>query len=262
MTFAADTPHHDLVATLVGAARVVSLVGAGGKKTTLYALARALPGRVALSSSSHMAAYDRRVVDEIVSLRAGQPWASTPCQGRVVAFGGESEAGQRIRGLNFAQIEQLVADTSFDHVLLKADGARARWIKAPADYEPVIAPCTDRVLYFVSAQVISAPLDERIAHRVEHLAEVCGAAPGAVLTTSHLARLLASEAGALQGVAQAELLPVINMVDTPSLATQARAVACAALAQTTRFDRVVLANMNAARVVAVVTRGDCEGRET
>jgi len=262
VTRIAHITHHDLVATLVGDARVVSLVGAGGKKTTLYALARALSGRVALTSSSHMAAYDRRVVEEIVSVRDGGAYLPSPSHGRVVAFGGEAESVERIRGLNIAQIEQLVADASFQTILIKADGARARWIKAPAAYEPVVPPCSDRVLHFVSAQVIGAPLDERIAHRVERLCLVCGARPGAPLTVEHLAMLLSSEAGALQGIGQAELLPVINMVDDDMLAMRARAVAHAALARTRRFDRVVLANMNAARVVDVITRAEGEERKS
>lgn len=252
-------PRYDLAATLVGNARVVSLVGAGGKKTTLYALARALPGRVALSSSSHMAAYDASVVDEVVTIPAGT--ASLPAsRGRIVAFGGAAETPQRIHGLSLAQIERLVAEHCFDHVLLKADGARGRWIKAPAAYEPVVPTCTDRVLYLLSAQVIGVPLDERIAHRVAQLAALCGATPGAPLTVDHLATLLASEAGALQGIGRSTLLPVINMVDNEMLAVAAREVAYRALARTTRFDRVVLANMKDARVVEVITRDDPSGK--
>lgn len=251
---------YDLTASLIGEARVISLVGAGGKKTTLYALARALRGRVALASSSHMAAYDTTVVNEVVTLRVGGLSLPVPTSGRIVAFGGEAESAERIHGLSFAQIAQLVADPSFDHVLIKADGARARWIKAPAAYEPVVPPGTDRVLYLLSAQVIGELLDERIAHRVERLAAVCGAQAGAPLTVEHLATLLASDAGALQGIGQAELLPVINMVDDNALAAQARAVACRALSKTTRFERVVLANMQAARVIDIVTRAACEER--
>ncbi len=260
MTATEQASTYDLTASLVGAARVISLVGAGGKKTTLYALARALRGRVALSSSSHMAAYDTTVVDEVVTLRAGGPGLPLPTSGRIVAFGGEAELAQRIHGLSFAQLAQLVADPSFDHVLLKADGARARLIKAPAVYEPVVVPGTDRVLYLISAQVIGAPLDERIAHRVERIAEVCGAQVGAPLTVEHLATLLSSELGALQGIGDAELVIIINMVDDAALATQARAVARRALSKTTRFERVVLANMKAARVIDIVTRADCEER--
>ena len=251
-----DPQRNTLVATLASGARVLSLVGAGGKKTTMYALAKALPGRVALSSSSHMAAYDRQVVDGVITLAPDALALPQAPDARIVAYGGAVECPARICGLTFAQIDRLVADASFDFVLLKADGARARWIKAPAAYEPVIAPATDRVLYLLSVQVIGAPLDERIAHRPERFAAATGAALGAPLTDAHLAALLSSPSGALQGLGQAELLPIINMVDGEAWQRVAREVARLALARTTRFDRVVLANMKAARIVEVVRRAD------
>lgn len=48
------------------------------------------------------------------------------------------------------------------------------------------------------------------------------------------------------------------MVNDNALAAPARAVACRALSKTTRFERVVLANMKAARVIDIVTRTNCE----
>ena len=251
-----DTHQNCLVATLASGARVLSLVGAGGKKTTMYALAKALPGRVALSSSSHMAAYDRQAVDAVVTLAPhAQALPEVPA-GRIVAYGGADECPARIRGLTFDQLAVLAAEPSFDFVLLKADGARARWIKAPAAYEPVIAPCTDRVLYLISVQVIGALLDERIAHRPARIAAATGATLGAPLTVAHLAALLSSPMGALHGLGQTEVLPIINMVDGEVWHGAARELAYLALARTTRFDRVVLANMQAARIVEVIRRAD------
>ena len=75
---------------------VVCMVGAGGKKTTMYALARVHPGRVALSSTSHMYRYDEAEVDAVVHL--GEDLLSeVPC-GRVLAFAGPTDtppAGRR-----------------------------------------------------------------------------------------------------------------------------------------------------------------------
>ena len=57
----------------------VCLVGAGGKKSTMYALAAAHRGRVLLSSTSHMYPYDRDQVDQVVTL--GDPQAPMPATG-------------------------------------------------------------------------------------------------------------------------------------------------------------------------------------
>ena len=82
-----------------------------------------------------------------------------------------------------------------------------------------------------------------------------GAAPGEPLTPEHVARLLTSEHGALQGVGQAAVVPIINMVDQLDQRRAAIAAARQALARSDRLVRVVLARMIAADpVIEVVTR--------
>jgi probable selenium-dependent hydroxylase accessory protein YqeC len=244
----------DLVTTLLGQSRLTCLVGAGGKKTTMYALAGATPGKIALSSTSHMYPYDGRYVDAVITLSPGDCAWPAQDDARVVAFAGETTIDKRVGGLTPAQIAALLADRSFERVLLKADGARARWIKAPAAHEPIIPPQTERVIYLVSAKVIGRVLDERIAHRPELLAEITGARIEEPLTSTHIGRLLASNDGALKGIGEACIVPVLNMVDDEETLLNARAAAKMALNLTRRFDEVVLATMREARVVEVVAR--------
>ncbi|MGR8918179.1 MAG: selenium cofactor biosynthesis protein YqeC [Gammaproteobacteria bacterium] len=230
---------------------VVCLVGAGGKKTTMYALAEAHPGRVALSSTSHMYLYDERRVDAVVRLPGDAPPPSTA---RVVAFAGRTETRKRVGGLDAATLQAIRDRGEFDLIVLKADGARARWIKAPQDYEPLIPAFADTVIPVVSARAIGRRLDEGIAHRPERAAAVMHTRVDAPLEPLHLARLLASPDGALKGVGDALVRPLINMVDGPAELAAAREAADLALAMTVRFDRVVLAAMKGAGVVEVVRR--------
>jgi probable selenium-dependent hydroxylase accessory protein YqeC len=144
----------------------------------------------------------------------------------------------------------------FDASFVKADGARMRWIKAPEEGEPLLVQGTDLVIPVVSARAIGEPLNERVAHRIEHVAAVTGVAPGNLLTPEAVGRLLASDAGALKGSAGARVAPVINMVDNEQQEELARAAATAAIQITSRFDRVVLCCLrrSSSPVVAVVTR--------
>ena len=97
---------------------------------------------------------------------------------------------------------------------------------------------------------------ERVAHRVERVAAVTGVAPGERVTPEAVGRLLASERGALYRTAGGRVAPVINMVDNIGKEELARAAAIAAIALTSRFDRVVLCCLRRPErpVVAVVTR--------
>lgn len=241
-----------LVAALEATRGVVCLVGAGGKKTTMYALARAHAGRVALSSTSHMYRYDASLVDAVVEVTDAAP--CVPVNGRVIAFAGATDTPERVGGLSPAALAALRDSGAFDLLLVKADGARARWIKAPGEHEPLVLPWADTVIAVVSAGVIGRRLDSGIAHRPERVAAVTGAALDEPLTPLHLARLLSAADGALKGVGAARVVPLINMVDDAQRATAARTAAHLALAASARFDSVVLAAMKTGTLVEVVQR--------
>ena len=143
-------------------------------------------------------------------------------------------------------VAELHRRCGFAATLVKADGARMRLIKAPADDEPVLPPGSATVLPVVSARAFGRPLGPEVAHRLDRLLAVIGAAPGEPLGAVHVARLLTSEAGALQHAQGAVVVPIINMVDDDATLDAARAAAREALAMTRRFDRVALTAMTAA----------------
>lgn len=252
MIYPPPTRPQALRAALAAERGTVCLVGAGGKKSTMYALAAGFPGRVVLSSTSHMYRYAEGSVDEVIEVGGSVPRSTASA--RVVAYCGPTDTPQRVGGLSEQQLAELAARGEFDLMLIKADGARARLIKAPAAHEPLIPAWTDTVIPVVSARVLGRRLGDGIAHRPEQVAAVVGTDLATPLSAVHLARLLSSVHGALKGVGAATVVPMINMVDDAALHEQARAAAWLALASTTRFDRVVLGVMKEGRVVEVVRR--------
>jgi len=223
---------------------IVAFVGAGGKKTTLYALAAEHPGRLGITTTTLTPRFPRRagahpVVDDTPDL-APQVAAAARTHRRV-AFARTSTKSGRVGGIDAALVGACHAAARFEATYVKADGARMRAIKAPAPDEPAIPDDTDTVVFLVSAAAFGAPLDERIAHRPERLAAVTGIATGDTIDATAVSRLLASPAGALQRVpADARLVIVINAVDDDAREAQARSAAHAALAATSRIERVVL----------------------
>ncbi|MGI9223645.1 MAG: selenium cofactor biosynthesis protein YqeC [Woeseiaceae bacterium] len=245
----------DLLAARDG---IVCAVGAGGKKSVLYQLAREHPGRVALTATVHTTEFpadlpfDHVVCDE--ALLRNRVLATE--RSRSVAYAIPSSKAGRHAGVPAAMIRSIHDKGGFAATFVKADGARMRWIKAPATDEPVIVPGADTVIPVVSARAIGEPLSERVAHRVEQVEAVTGVARGMPLTPEAVGRLMASEGGALHSTGAARVVPVINMVDNARQEQVARAAAAAAIDMTSRFDRVVLCCLQrpAEPVVAVVTR--------
>jgi probable selenium-dependent hydroxylase accessory protein YqeC len=246
MTPAAARALLDLLAARRG---LVCAVGAGGKKTTLYRLVEA-----------HLAARTPRIgLTCTVAMAPPPPWLGAPVieeqarlacvvddAGRdrsVIVYAQPSPKPGRIGGVPPDALARLHHDGGFDVTLVKADGARMRWIKAPAAGEPVLPPGVTTVLALVSAKIFGQPLSEAVAHRPERVAAVIDARPGERVTPTHVARLLTSERGALQGVGSAAVIAIINMVDDEATRMVARAAAQEAVAASNRLRRVVLARM-------------------
>jgi probable selenium-dependent hydroxylase accessory protein YqeC len=252
----------DLLEALSAGRGMICAVGAGGKKSTLYRLAEA-----------HRVAGSARVAFAATVMTAPPPKSlfGAPLIGQgdafarqlshallerpLIAYAGPSSKPGRLAGLAPEQVAALHAKLDCTATLVKADGARMRLIKAPAEDEPVLPPGAATVLALVSARAIGRPLDPAVAHRPERLAAITGAAPGEPLAPIHLARLLAAGDGALHRVGEAIVVPIVNMVDDVGARVAAREVARQALALTRRFERVVLAAMTGAQpLVEVVGR--------
>jgi probable selenium-dependent hydroxylase accessory protein YqeC len=246
-----------LVDALEAREGIVCAVGAGGKKSVLYQLVREHSGRVALTATVHTTEFPadlgmQQIIDDDANL---QHRVAAADAARCVAYACPSSKPGRHAGAAPETIRAIHDAGGFVATYVKADGARMRWIKAPSSDEPLVVPGADTVIPVVSARAIGEPLSERVAHRVDRVAAVTGIAPGETLTPEVVGRLLASEQGSLQCTAGARVAPVINMVDNEQQEKMARAAASAALAMTSRFDRVVLCCLRRPEgpVVAVVT---------
>lgn len=245
----------DLLAVREG---IVCVVGAGGKKSLIYALVRGHGGRVAMTGTVHTTEFPsdlpvERIVAEESALQ--ERIAAIP-HDRSIAYACPSAKPGRCAGVRTGTIRTIHEQGGFAATFVKADGARMRRVKAPAADEPVLVPGSAAVVPVVSILAVGEPLTEQVAHRVERVQAATGLARGETLTPEALGCLLASGQGALQGTEGIRVAPVINMVDNAWREELARATATAALAMTSRFDRVLLCSLRqgSESVVAVVSR--------
>lgn len=249
----------DLIDIFNAHSGVISCVGAGGKKTTMFRLAEAHAGRVGITATAHIEFFPKNldatcyIGDEDALLEA----ISVDHDSRVMAFARPSSRFGRRAGVSVDAIPRFKEAGKFDLMVIKADGARSRFIKAPAEHEPVLSRHTDTVIPVLSAKVIGQPLSKELVHRVKLFSELVELEQEGEIKPEHVARLLSSEQGSLKGVGTATVIPVINMVDDAELEKVATLAAEQALSMTDRFDRVVLAAMKKRDpVVKVIQRQD------
>ena len=195
---------------------LVSIVGAGGKTTTMFTLAHELAQkgkRVVTTTTTQIFTPTSNETGQLLveaepSLLLHMAKASLRQHRHITIAGSINERGKLLSVPPDIPALLLRQDAA-DAVLIEADGARHRMIKAPAEYEPIILPETNVALLLVSAQAINRPLNEEIAHRPERIAGVTGIQPGDVLTPDVIARVMTSEQGAMKNIsesAQAYLL--------------------------------------------------------
>ncbi|MFB6131491.1 MAG: selenium cofactor biosynthesis protein YqeC [Salinigranum sp.] len=251
----------DIVEALDAESGLVCVVGAGGKKSTLYALAERLD-RAVVTATVRIPIFDSRVADLVVAedpvaaLGAVDEWP--------VGLVPEREREDRYRGYDPAVVDDLAAalraeadaapESPPPTVLVKADGARTRWLKAPNEREPQLPRTADVVVPIASARVVGEPFSEDVAHRPERIAAITGLSPGEEIGADDVAAVLAGDEGGMKDVpSDATVVPLVNMADDPALEAVARDVAERVL---DRVDvpRVVLSRMVADEpLVGVVT---------
>lgn len=236
--------------------RVLSIVGGGGKTSLLFALASdagsaGLSALLTTTARIHDPRVEHRAFD---TLLLNQAWAvagsSLPAAhdvrndsraGGFIAVLGSGVVVGKMVAIHPGLIDACPED--WDMVLVEADGARHRPIKAPADHEPVIPHGSDMVCAVVGLDCVGAPLDDDHAFRPELLEAVTGLPQGQRIEASTIAALCAAPRGCFKGTPAGALrVLVLNKADMVSTDT-AVTVADAAI-DTGAVDAVAIATLN------------------
>ena len=229
----------DIVEALDAEEGICCVVGAGGKKTTLYALAKNIEKAI-VTSTVRIPPFEQHVAELHVT-RSPQSVIDDANRwplGLVSA----KEGSDRYRGYDPAIIESL-RHPAVDTILVKADGARMRIFKAPNEREPQIPTCATTVVPIVSSHVIGKELSEEFVHRVGRVASLANIRPGAEITPSVVADIIAHPHGGLKAAPEgATVIPLVNMVDNDEYHSISKEIAIAIHARTD-VPHVVLASM-------------------
>lgn len=197
---------------------VVAAVGAGGKTSLLYALARevaSLGGRAIVTGTTRFTpAPHGWAMPPLVEARPSEAASMVArASGPVLAVTGtEPQPAGRLAPLSAEDIDALAGVEGFDALLVEADGSRARPFKAPGDHEPVIPSSATHVIVTVGASVLGSALDDGHVHRPERVRVL---APGSeVVDASMVARVLTHAEGGQKDLSARRFVVVVNQADT------------------------------------------------
>ncbi len=207
-----------------------AFVGAGGKTTAMFQLARQFEPPVLVAASTHLAKEQLSLADRHVTVRLHEDiWnalADLPAQ--VVAFTGPVDEDGRTTGLDEGEL-RILHEFARDRqipLLIEADGSRRLPLKAPAAHEPAIPPWSNLVVVVAGLSALGHPLDQRIVHRSERFAHIASLALNDPITPQAVARALSSSEGGLKNIPHAaRKVALLNQTDTAKLQSTAGVMA-------------------------------------
>jgi probable selenium-dependent hydroxylase accessory protein YqeC len=213
---------------------VISLVGAGGKTSLMFRLARELSGQgVPVLSTTTTKIYipgrnqsPAVMISSSARVLAAEARAMLRRNSHISAGSQLIPFRNKLNGLLPETIDALWQTGIFHWILVEADGAAGRPVKAPAAHEPVIPRSTRWVIGVVGLGAVGRPLTERWAFRLQQVSKITGLAPGESITESAISNLFVNAEGILKNVpAHALRFAFLNQADSSERLATGRRIA-------------------------------------
>lgn len=181
----------------------VAFVGAGGKTSVMFALAEELPPPVVLTTTTHLGAWQALFADRHNLFTSPTALENIAGEGlRTVLLTGPKVEGDRLSGLDekaLNAVHEFCTENNFS-LLIEADGAGQRPLKAPADYEPVVPSWIDHVVVVSGLGGVGKPLNVETVHRPEIFGDLANLQLGETIKIEHLVKVLGSSSGGLKDI--------------------------------------------------------------
>jgi molybdenum cofactor cytidylyltransferase len=206
----------------IGPGLSVAFVGAGGKTSAIRRLVRELQPSppVLISTTTRFALVQSDLgVEHLVLPQDGKLPRLREALERsrsVLLTGPAADDEPKWTGLDPELLERMHAETRDlgTVLLIEADGARGRSLKAPAAHEPVIPSGCDLVVCLAGLDVLGERLSSGLVHRPGRVSEVLGLPEGHRISSKDAASVLASRQGGRKAVpAGAEFRVLLNKAD-------------------------------------------------
>jgi len=208
---------------------LVCFVGAGGKTTTMFALAQALKSlnkRILVTTTTNIFYPEKHECDAvIVNDEPDSEIFHSVTNGTITVLGSDIVNGGKLTGVNKTVIDKLHQEKLFDCILVECDGSRRRPIKAPAHYEPTVPDKATRTIGVIGLDAVGKPIAEEYVHRPELFCAVVNRCRGEIIDAEAVVKLIVSPQGLFKGVTEGcAKYVLLNKADNAQLKENAGAI--------------------------------------
>ena len=231
---------------------VISLVGAGGKTTLMYRLAKELflsgKGVVTTTTTKILEPKPEETnflfVDSDEKTIKDFVWRHLD-QYRHLTVARERLGSGKLRGVSPDPVNALWSLDKIDTIIVEADGAAGRPVKAPREWEPVIPTATTLVVAILGVDGVGRKLNEENTFQPERISKITGIPVGEKLTDEAMAILMVHPEGLLKGApSSSRVVAFFNKVDIPKGVIEAKDIARKIIEKKQRqIERVVLGQL-------------------
>ena len=225
---------------------VISLVGAGGKTSLMFALGNELSAKrkgTLLTTTTKIwepapsPSFALFLSEQISELKK---WVLKNLgQYPYLVIARKKLDDGKLQGILPEWSEELLSLADVSSIIVEADGAAGRSLKAPREGEPVLPTNTTLLVPVVGIDVLGRPLDEQYVFRSQIAVRILNAAMGAIVTEEMIARLFAELIK--NRPEKARVIPFINKLDVPGGLAQGRKLAQYLLRiEELKMERVIL----------------------
>ena len=185
---------------------VVSIVGGGGKTTLMFRLANEmlLAGKSVVTTTTTKILEptpeeSRHLFVDPDEERIKQFVGTDLPKDRHVTIATERLGLKKLKGVSSRLIGDLWDTMSADYIVVEADGAAGRPLKAPREWEPVIPSMTTVVIAVAGIDGIGAELNEKNVFQPDRVARLTGIPPGGKIDGEAVATLMTHPEGIFKG---------------------------------------------------------------
>jgi molybdenum cofactor cytidylyltransferase len=234
----------------MGSDSCVAFVGAGGKTTAMFKLARELGSNVVIAATTHLGTWQTELADVHITTDATSIDDLEQNYQGVILVTGESD-GDRVQPINNELVywlRQYCKDHSIP-LLIEADGARQKPLKAWAEHEPPIPEFVDEVVQLVGLTGLGKPLTYEYVHRAGIYSELSGLPGNELVSPDTAIRVLTHPDGGLKNIPEnARRVVMLNQADTLELQSVAHTMTTSLLSA---YHSVVVTSLVDEKVYAV-----------
>lgn len=194
---------------------IISFVGAGGKTTMMFKLARELKAnnKVLVTTTTKIYIPPVNKYDFICTDKENFFKYYTMKDNGIYILGLGVNEENKILGVSTKELDELVS--YFDYILIEADGAREKQLKGWNEFEPVIYGKTTKTVGIIDIQSCGILINENNIHRSKIFCEITGAKEGQTVKIEHLFKIIMHPRGLFKG-AQGQKILYINKIEDPN----------------------------------------------